>query len=344
MTEATLGGHDEIDTVARVSALWGVEVERDEDGVLAVRWQAEGPVDVGVGATPVAVEHTSYARAVTSGLVRLDGPVPRRAYVSLVPPDGPAVVVAERRVPFSGITNLRDLGGYPTATGGVTRWGTVFRADALHKLTADDLGAFHELGVTTVFDLRNDAERAEFPGPVPSLHVSIVGRPRDVEPPPPPPEMTTRDGEALLRDIYVGALTHSATEIGTIVRGLADSTRTPAVFQCHGGKDRTGLVAAVLLLALGVGRDTVLDDYEATSRYRRPEHQQDSLANMLRGGISPEAAAAVLGTPRWAMAEAVDRLLDRPGGVDGFLTGPAGVERHELDALRDHLTTHASTR
>jgi protein-tyrosine phosphatase len=258
-----------------------------------------------------------------------------------VPPGRPAVVAAERRVPFEGITNLRDLGGYPTGAGGLTKWGRVFRADALHKLTADDLDAFGELGVVTIYDLRGDVERANFPSPVPSLHLSIVGRPRDVEPPPPPPEMTTRDGEEMLRDTYVGALTHSATEIGAVMRGLADPALTPAVFHCHGGKDRTGLVAAVLLLALGVDRDTVLDDYEATSLYRFPEDQHDSLANMLAAGISPEAAAGVLGTPRWAMAEAVDVLLASPDGVEGFLTGPAGIEPGELAALREHLVTPA---
>ncbi len=149
--------------------------------------------------------------------------------------------------------------------------------------------------------------------------------------------MTTLQGEQMLRNTYVGALTHSATEIGTIMRGLADPGRTPAVFHCHGGKDRTGIVAAVLLLALGVDRNTVLDDYEATSLYRFPADQHDSLANMLAKGISPEAAAGVLGTPRWAMAEAVDELLSRPGGVEGFITGPAGLAPDELAALRDHL-------
>ena len=320
-----------------MSALRDVQIERDGDGVLVVRWQAEVPVDIGVGATPMTVEHTPHARSVATGALRLETSLPRRAYVSLRPPDGPAVVVAERRVPFSGITNLRDLGGYQTATGGVTRWGQVFRADALHKLTTDDLDAFGELGVTTVYDLRGDVERDEFPGPVPSLHVSIVGRPRDVEPPPPKPDMTAHEGETMLRDIYVGALTHSATEIGGILRGLADPDRTPAVFHCHGGKDRTGIVAAVLLLALGVDRDTVLDDYEATSRYRLPADQHDSLTNMLQAGISPEAAAGVLGTPRWAMAAAVDQLAGQPDGVETFLLGPAGLDPIELAALRDHL-------
>ena len=90
------------------------------------------------------------------------------------------------------------------------------------------------------------------------------------------------------------------------------------MFHCHGGKDRTGVVAAVLLLALGVDRETVLDDYEATRRYRTIEDQQDSLANILASGVSPEAAASVLGTPRWAMAAAVDAVDDVYGGDRGL--------------------------
>jgi protein-tyrosine phosphatase len=61
----------------------------------------------------------------------------------------------------------------------------VFRADALHKLTDADLVEFQGLGVRTVYDLRGEAERSEFPGPVASLHVPIVGRPADAIPPPP---------------------------------------------------------------------------------------------------------------------------------------------------------------
>jgi protein-tyrosine phosphatase len=324
-----------------VSTLHDARVERDDDGALVVHWRADAPVDIGVGPTPVAADHAVHAEGLVSAALRLTDVGSRRAYVSLRAAGSPPVVVAERRVPFTGITNLRDLGGVPTASGAVTRWGQVFRADALHKLTADDLVAFRDLGVVTVYDLRGDVERTEFPGPVASLHVPIVGRPRDVVPPPPPPEMSTRDGEEMLRDMYVGALVHSAAEIGGILGALADPARTPAVFHCHGGKDRTGIVAAVLLLALGVDREAVLDDYEATSRYRQVEHQQDSLATMLQAGMTPEAAAGVLGTPRWAMAAAVDALVARPGGVEAFLTGPAGIEPSALADLRRHLLAPA---
>jgi protein-tyrosine phosphatase len=327
------------------SALRDVRIERGEDGVLVVRWSSDGDVavDVGVGTAPSVAEHTTLVRAATGSTVRLDRVGPERTYVSLTPAGGGGtIVVAERRVSFAGITNLRDLGGYATAGGGTTRWGTVFRADALHKLTDADLEVFRRLGVRTVYDLRGPIERTDFPGPVESVHLPIVGRPPDAVPPAPPPDMTTADGERMLRDMYVGALEHSASHIGTVLRGVADPALVPVVFHCHGGKDRTGVVAAVLLLALRVDRETVLDDYEATRRYRMIEDQQDSLANMLAAGVSPEAAAGVLGTPRWAMAAAVDAIDDVYDGIDAYLTGPAGLSAAEVAALRTELVDPAT--
>jgi protein-tyrosine phosphatase len=240
----------------------------------------------------------------------------------------------ERRVVFEGIQNFRDLGGYSTGDGGTVRWGQVFRADALHKLTEADVETFAGLGVRTVFDLRGDVERADFPGPFDSIHLSILGRPEDAEVGPPDPDMTTADGERMLRDLYVGALTHSAAKFGVLLTALADPDRIPAVFHCHGGKDRTGIAAALLLRALGVDREVVLDDYEATRHYRTIEHQQDSLASMLARGVPPEAAAGVLGAPRWAMAEALDAVDIAFGGIDAYLTGAAAMTPESLGRLR----------
>ena len=243
------------------------------------------------------------------------------------------MTTVERRVLFEGIQNFRDLGGYP-AGGRWVRWGQVYRADALHKLTTADLGAFAGLGVRTVFDLRGDAERSEFPGPFESIHVPILGRPEGAEVLPPEPDMTIEDGERMLRDLYVGALVHSAPKFQLLLTALADPSRLPVVFHCHGGKDRTGITAAVYLLALGVDRDSVLDDYEATRLYRKTEHQQDSLAKMLAAGVTPEAAAGVLGAPRWAMAAAVDEVDRTYGGIDAYLRGPLGLADETISRLR----------
>ena len=249
----------------------------------------------------------------------------------------------ERHIPLDGITNLRDLGGFATANGGTTRWGRVYRADALHKLTADGLARFHELGVRSVFDLRAETEREAFPNPVDSVHVPITSRPAG--------ELTVAvfaavgeksqpDGERMLRDMYVAILEHSRAEIRRILSTIADDSAMPALFHCHGGKDRTGVVAAVLLRALGVSREDVLDDYEATRRYRTIEHQQDSYTNMLASGVSPEAAAGVLGTPRWAMEAALDAIDDHYGGIHRYVTETVGVPAELLEQLRTALVEH----
>jgi len=323
-----------------VRPLREVHVERGDDGVLVVHWEADPgtAVDVGTGISPVVSEHVRFGRATRSTSVRFTGLGRHRRFVSLTMPGGRPVVVAERRLAFAGITNFRDLGGYPTIDGGTTCWGRVFRADALHKLTVADLVAFHDLGVRTVFDLRGEVERSDFPGPIESVHVPITGRPAGATPSAPPPEMSVEDGERMLRDLYVGALEHSAIQIGSVLRGVASNDGLPAVFHCHGGKDRTGIVAAVLLLAIGVDRETVLDDYEATRRYRSLEDQHDSLVNLLAAGVSPEAAAGVLGTPRWAMAAAIDAIDDVYGGLETYLAGPAELTAGELASLRECLT------
>jgi protein-tyrosine phosphatase len=142
------------------------------------------------------------------------------------------------------------------------------------------------------------------------------------------------DGENVLRDLYVGLVDHAATRIGELFTGLGDDDGLPAVFHCHAGKDRTGVVAALLLEALGVERETVLDDYELTARYRLRTHQAGTHQRLLDLGMSPEAAAGVLTTPRWAMQEALHHLDDRHGGVERYLTGPAGMTPATLARLR----------
>jgi protein-tyrosine phosphatase len=251
------------------------------------------------------------------------------------------VPVHTRRLEFEGVENFRDLGGYPTADGGHTVWGQIFRSDSLHKLTPSDLVAFERMGVRMVYDLRGDEERATHPNPFDSIQLAVVGQPRNGD------RRTidaaafsaASDGEQLLRDLYIGMLLHSAPLFGVLLTGFVEPTNRPAVFHCHAGKDRTGIAAALLLLAVGVDRETILDDYELTRRYRTPDHQQDSLANLLALGMSPEAAAGVMTAPRWAMQDALDAIDSDFGGIDAYLTGPARMTPSSLRELRASFVT-----
>jgi len=315
-----------------------VDASVEADGCdLVVRWTLDDPdvpVDVGVGPAPEAVDHCE---------VRLPRPPGGRPYVSVAPHDGgSAVIVAERRVPFAGVTNFRDLGGYPAAGGGRTRWGRIFRSDGLHMLAAGEMADYGSLGLRAVYDLRGDAERERHPDPFHSVHLpllSAVAAPQ-AAPQRPSGASSRQDaawGEQHLRDLYRGMLEHAGPLFGRLLRGLAAPGGLPAVFHCTGGKDRTGTSAALVLELLGVPREHVLDDYVLTSRYRRREHQGESYESLLASGMPPEAAAGVLGAPRWAMAETLSELDQAYGGVEAYLLGPAGVPAGTLERLRELL-------
>lgn len=322
-----------------------VEVDTQADGSALVRWELEGPpaaVDVATGSTPDHIDHAHEATvpAGETSLVvagRRDG----RLFVSVAPHDaGPAVVAADRRVPFEGIRNFRDLGGYRTSSGGVVRWGQVFRADALHYLSARDLVLYERLGLSAVFDLRRDMEREQLPNPFPSRAITILSEPAGGQPvavATAAERLTSTDGEQVLLEMYLGVIGNAAPRIGELFRGLAAPGGLPAVFHCHAGKDRTGISAALLLEALGVDREVVLDDYELTARYRRREHQDTSFRRLTEAGMSPEAAAGVLSAPRWAMEQALADLDRRYGGAEAYLTGPAAVPAADLRTLRERL-------
>ena len=325
------------------SAVVSVSVEDQADGRVLVRWEVEGDpigVDIAMGSTPDHVDHRhelTVGAEQTSAL--LDRPDGGRCFVSVAPHGtGPAVVGADRRVPFEGVTNFRDLGGYPSRSGGTVRWGLVFRADALHNFSSTDLALYDRLGLRAVYDLRSDVERSEHPNPVASRSLIITGRPVDAPPSEGlPAEMNLVDGEEILRNLYVGVIDHAAVRVGELFGALTDDGGLPAVFHCHAGKDRTGIVAALLLEVLGVPRDLILDDYELTARYRLRTHQESTYQRLLDYGLPPEAAAGVLTAPRWAMREALEHLDDRYQGIDAYLSGPAGLEPKRIDTLRELL-------
>jgi protein-tyrosine phosphatase len=323
------------------------QADTEPDGSLLVTWEVHGgpvAVDLSAGPTPDHLDHRHQV-TVPAGQTswRLPPPEPGRLFVSLaVHGSDPAMVTTDRRISFRGITNFRDLGGYHTRLDTVIRWGVVFRADALHGLLPEDLSLYEQLGLRTVYDLRGDVERAENPNRVESRNLTVLSRATAADAAGARSGLGVADGERILADMYKGVIDHSAGQIGQLFAGLCEDEGLPAVFHCHAGKDRTGVVAAVLLEALGVDRRDILDDYELTARYRLRPQQESTYDRLVQIGLSPEAAAGVLTTPRWAMEEALAHLDDKYGGVEQYLTGPAGMRKEDLEALRTRLLERRS--
>jgi protein-tyrosine phosphatase len=318
-------------------------LERDSPDRLVVKWAVSGSceqVNVAWGPSPAAVDHTGEVTLDAAlGAAVLDILQVARPFVSITPVGGEAaLVVCERNLGFAGAYNFRDLGGYPTAGGARTRWGRVFRSDTL-ALKESDFEVFDCLGIRVVYDLRSDLERATTPNRLPPGDRLVECIPlASEEAVRPAIEAGLKDGEAFLADLYLSMLEHCAEDFGRILTGLADDSKLPAVFHCAAGKDRTGVVAAVLLSVLGVDEEVVLDDYELTSLYRTPEMVASSLDRLSADSIiSAEAVAGILRTPRWAMRSALVEVSRRHGGIVGYATGPGRVDAQVVETLRENL-------
>ncbi len=247
------------------------------------------------------------------------------------------LAAGERRVPLEGVLNFRDLGGYPTRSGGRTRWRHLYRSGALYLMTSRDLVLFAQLGVQAVYDLRSDIERAEKPNPVASVALPLEEN---------VPREEFSDGswlvdanaaETRLRDVYLAILTTAGPRFGQLFEAFARPGGLPAVFHCAAGKDRTGLATALLLSWLEVDREVVLDDYNMTGQFSTLERDDEVRARFISLGMSLEAAKAFMSAPRWVMAEALAFVDEEYGGVASYLSGPAGMSQAPLMELRRRL-------
>ncbi|MCX5610409.1 MULTISPECIES: tyrosine-protein phosphatase [unclassified Streptomyces] len=169
----------------------------------------------------------------------------------------------DRHITFERLHNFRDLGGYTAADGLTVRWGRLFRSDSLGKLRGEDWERFLELGVEAVIDLRYSWEidaKGRVPGH-PSLayhHLSIEHRPYDQAAL--GPEVETGP---YLAERYMEVAHDGVGELRRALEVIA-AQEGPVAFHCASGKDRTGLLAALVLALLGVPEEVIVEDFALT--------------------------------------------------------------------------------
>lgn len=208
--------------------------------------------------------------------------------------------------------NLRDLGGTPTADGRIVAPGRLYRGASLHRLEPDHLDAVAPLGIRTAIDLRSTEEvgHGTFAGSAaPTRHLPIfeVG-PTFAEP--------IDDIARTLADTYLWMLEEGGPSIRLALDVLGEPRDLPAVVYCAAGKDRTGVVVAIVLLLLGVERETVAADYALSD-----EPAAALRAWHLDNGTSPDqlAAAGIFRAPTAAMELFLDSVDAEFGSLDGYL-------------------------
>ena len=239
---------------------------------------------------------------------------------------------------WDGCLNVRDLGGQPTEDGGETRFGAFVRADNVERLTDAGWRALVDYGVHTVIDLRLEEERE---GTVPP-ELPLVSLHRPLLPDFGHPDWSEINALSLgsvppqsTWVVYVEFLERYRDRFGETVRTIAAADGEGAVlFHCMGGKDRTGLVAALLLRLAGAERDAVAADY-ARSGVNLEERHARWIAAAL-DDQDRELRIRISATPPEAMLTVLETLDERYGGAEGYLQA-AGVPDSDLTAIRARL-------
>jgi len=241
--------------------------------------------------------------------------------------------IVEPWLELEGLDNVRDVGGLPLRGGGVTRSGVLLRSASLHYLSEADVGHLvQEFGLALVIDLRTAREiDRDGPSPVaragvPTVALSFI--PEDGQPLP----RTDVDTDPLLRS-YLGFMVDRTENVVQAVRLLAAPDTGPALVHCQAGKDRTGVLVALVLDAVGVRRDAVVADYALSAEHVEKMFRRWAAA---ADREMPEDISRHL--PRAEVIDAVlARLDEQHGGAAGWLLAN-GLEEAALGHLRARLT------
>ncbi|MFF2008348.1 tyrosine-protein phosphatase [Streptomyces sp. NPDC058195] len=239
----------------------------------------------------------------------------------------------KRHIAFERLHNFRDVGGYCGEGGRPVRQGVLYRSDSLGKLRNGDWDRFLALGIGTVIDLRYDWEIAA-KGKVPDApglryhNLSIEHRPYNQAAL--GPEVETG---RFLADRYAEVAQDGVAEIRRALEVIAAEDSGPVVFHCASGKDRTGLIAALVLSLIGVSEDDIVTDFALTGR----------ATERLLADWRAEHPGQELRWPGYGQAPAdIMRLFlaglnAEHGSVHGYVTGPLGADGQLVTALRDKL-------
>jgi protein-tyrosine phosphatase len=331
------------------------QVTLDFDGQPEIRWavQPEGcPVSVYAADSGESApgQQRLIAADLRGGRLGLnDIPSRQRIYFTLRAGREEQLTVAERVLPLQGARNFRDLGGYPTSSGRRIKWGLLFRSDYLAHLSDEDCEYIRDIGICTVFDLRGNIERQQHPSrwhPQSRVETVCWEDSRDAGKLGQHVERYRRrhalDRDDNLRGFlsyhYRKYLEAHAHKYRQILERLSGANAAPALIHCTAGKDRTGIVVALLLYVLGVKEDLIMQDYLITNeRVSGPDERERFRMLLRQFGINQVSDDGV-DSIRLAHAEYLEAafrgMREDYGSVDEYLEGRLGIGAAETAALR----------
>lgn len=235
-----------------------------------------------------------------------------------------------RHLALQGASNFRDLGGYPTLDGRITRWRHIFRSNHLGQLTAADVEIVRALGVKSAFDFRGVDERAAgvcvvdeiavYSLPIEPTVVAALRAELDRG------TLTASVALEIMRDSYRNYVRHNTHSFRMLFGHLLEDC-APLVIHCTAGKDRTGFASALILHALGVPDDVIAEDYLLTNQhYKRDATAATDLPEDVRNAIGSVEASY--------LAAAFEAVAKEYGDLETYLRDGLRLGPPERDELK----------
>ncbi|KAL7702258.1 Tyrosine phosphatase family [Lotmaria passim] len=251
----------------------------------------------------------------------------------------------KRALAVPGMTNMRDIGGYMTTTPFVrVRQCLVYRSDSPHNVTPEvaQRVLVEQLHLTHAFDFRSPDEVAQKPYAFTGIeHVLVpIGGSLVKQLYRPDVDLTPTLARDLVHRTYRKRIDECGDQFAKVLSFLAspafaaDGTQS-ILFHCTAGKDRTGLMAAIILHLLGVPRSTILDDYMLTNRFFQPPTERNAYFDAIK--MDREVHDILWHVDEAFLEAALDYVEERYGGMDAYAKTKLGLDAAAVERLRERL-------
>ncbi|MGZ9222784.1 MAG: tyrosine-protein phosphatase [Anaerolineales bacterium] len=251
----------------------------------------------------------------------------------------------ERRLPFAGAKNFRDLGGYQTTDARTIRWGKLYRSDSLHKLTPADLKRLTSLSLDRIIDFRADHEIAEEPDRLPAgtesrvVRISILDSStqiwRDSREQFIKGNLQNVDPVHFMIQTNMDLGTRFTPQMQTFVQEVLSANGYPLLFHCAAGKDRTGFAAAILLRILGIPQPAVMEDYLLSNQYYLSAHKWNlTLLQLAKGKSFASVVKGFLEVRPAYLATAFEAIDYKYGSFKYYVRNELGLTLKDIEQLK----------
>ncbi|KAL0580709.1 hypothetical protein V5O48_001267 [Marasmius crinis-equi] len=256
-------------------------------------------------------------------------------------------------VTIDGVINVRDLGGYATSfPNKITRRRMAFRSAELAGVTEKGKQQLREFGITTVFDLRSDMEIEKYNSALPPIDEVNIARVPVFSKEDYSPEMMAKryqlyasgKTEAFM-ELYSQILDHGGPAFGSILRHVRDKPKEGFIFHCTAGKDRTGVIAAIILKLAGVDDQSIAEDYALTRVGREPARAMilSRLSKEPLFASNNEAALNMFTCRLETMTAFLALLQDKYGGVEQYLKDFLHLSDDDIHLIQSNLLSSESS-